>query len=78
MGIIYRTKYLHTHLKKLYLIVHDHLYFLFFYNLKGKPLGNGHPVAALITTRKIAESFASKTDYFNTFGGNPVSCAVGI
>ncbi|KAF2903922.1 hypothetical protein ILUMI_02249 [Ignelater luminosus] len=43
----------------------------------GKPMGNGHPVAAVITTRAIAESF-KKTGlgYFNTYGGNPVSCAV--
>lgn len=43
----------------------------------GKPMGNGHPIAALVTTREIAEAFASKHVYFNTFGGNPVSAAVG-
>jgi 4-aminobutyrate aminotransferase-like enzyme len=43
----------------------------------GKPLGNGHPMAAVVTTRAIAESFANGMEYFNTFGGNPVSCAVG-
>ena len=44
----------------------------------GKPIGNGHPIGAVITTRAIAESFANGMEYFNTFGGNPVSCAVGL
>lgn len=39
----------------------------------GKPMGNGHPVAAVITRREIAESFADDTVFFSTFGGNPVS-----
>lgn len=43
----------------------------------GKPIGNGHPLAAVITTRAIADSFANGMEYFNTFGGNPVSCAIG-
>jgi 4-aminobutyrate aminotransferase-like enzyme len=43
----------------------------------GKPIGNGHPLAAVITTRAVADSFANGMEYFNTFGGNPVSCAVG-
>jgi 4-aminobutyrate aminotransferase-like enzyme len=43
----------------------------------GKPMGNGHPLAAVATTRAIAEAFANGMEYFNTFGGNPVSCAVG-
>ncbi len=43
----------------------------------GKPMGNGHPLAAVITTRAIAEAFANGMEYFNTFGGNPVSCAIG-
>lgn len=42
----------------------------------GKPLGNGHPVAAVVMTQEIASSFASGMEYFNTFGGNPVSCAI--
>ena len=42
----------------------------------GKPMGNGHPVAAVVTTRAIAEAFANSQFYFNTFGGNPVSAAV--
>jgi 4-aminobutyrate aminotransferase-like enzyme len=41
----------------------------------GKPMGNGHPVAALVTTREIADAFDTGMKYFNTFGGNPVSCA---
>ena len=44
----------------------------------GKPIGNGHPLAAVITTREIAESFDHGMEYFNTFGGNPVSCAIGL
>jgi 4-aminobutyrate aminotransferase-like enzyme len=44
----------------------------------GKPIGNGHPMAALVTTREIAESFNNGMEYFSTFGGNPVSCAVGL
>jgi 4-aminobutyrate aminotransferase-like enzyme len=44
----------------------------------GKPIGNGHPLAAVVTTREIAESFATGMEYFNTFGGNPVSCAIGL
>jgi 4-aminobutyrate aminotransferase-like enzyme len=44
----------------------------------GKPLGNGHPVGAVVTTREIADAFANGMEYFNTFGGNPVSCAVGL
>ncbi len=44
----------------------------------GKPLGNGHPLAAVVTTREIAEAFANGMEYFSTFGGNNVSCAVGL
>jgi len=43
----------------------------------GKPIGNGHPLGAVVTTPEIARSFANGMEYFNTFGGNPVSCAVG-
>ena len=43
----------------------------------GKPLGNGHPIGAVVTTREIAESFCNGMEYFNSFGGNPVSCAIG-
>ena len=44
----------------------------------GKPIGNGHPLAAVITTRHIADAFNNGMEYFNTFGGNPVSCAMGL
>lgn len=43
----------------------------------GKPLGNGHPLAAVVTTPEIAASFLNGMEYFNTFGGNPVSAAIG-
>ena len=43
----------------------------------GKPIGNGHPLAAVITTQEIAEKFVTGMEFFNTFGGNPVSCAIG-
>lgn len=43
----------------------------------GKPIGNGHPLGAVVTTRAIADAFANGMEYFNTFGGNPVSCAIG-
>ena len=43
----------------------------------GKPLGNGHPLAAVVCRREVAEAFANGMEYFNTFGGNPVSCAIG-
>ncbi|MCW1952798.1 MAG: aminotransferase class III-fold pyridoxal phosphate-dependent enzyme [Flavobacteriia bacterium] len=42
----------------------------------GKPLGNGHPVAAVVCTQEVAKSFANGMEFFNTFGGNPVSCAI--
>ena len=44
----------------------------------GKPMANGHPVAAVVTRREIAQVFAAHTHYFNTFGGSPVSCAAGL
>jgi len=43
----------------------------------GKPFGNGFPLAAVVTTSAVAETFAA-CEYFNTFGGNPVSTAVGL
>jgi 4-aminobutyrate aminotransferase-like enzyme/Ser/Thr protein kinase RdoA (MazF antagonist) len=43
----------------------------------GKPIGNGHPLAAVVTTPAVAEAFANGMEFFNTFGGNPVSCAIG-
>jgi 4-aminobutyrate aminotransferase-like enzyme/Ser/Thr protein kinase RdoA (MazF antagonist) len=44
----------------------------------GKPIGNGHPLGAVVTTREIAASFDNGMEFFSTFGGNTVSCAVGI
>ena len=43
----------------------------------GKSMGNGHPLSAVVTTRSIADTFNNGMEYFNSFGGNPVSCAVG-
>lgn len=43
----------------------------------GKPIGNGHPIGAVITTPAIADSFANGMEFFSTFGGNTVSCAIG-
>ncbi len=44
----------------------------------GKPLGNGHPIGAVITTPEIAAAFDNGMEYFSTFGGNNVSCAIGL
>lgn len=44
----------------------------------GKPIGNAFPLAAVVTTPEIAASFANGMEFFSTFGGNPVSCAVGL
>jgi 4-aminobutyrate aminotransferase-like enzyme len=44
----------------------------------GKPIGNGHPMGAVVTTPEIAASFVSGMEYFNTFAGNPVSCAIAL
>ncbi|ENA1815156.1 aminotransferase class III-fold pyridoxal phosphate-dependent enzyme [Flavobacterium psychrophilum] len=44
----------------------------------GKPIGNGHPLAAVIVTNEIADAFNNGLEYFNTFGGNPVSMAAGL
>ena len=44
----------------------------------GKPMGNGHPLAAVIVTEEIANSFNNGIEYFNTYGGNPVSMATGL
>lgn len=43
----------------------------------GKPMGNGHPLAAVVCRPEVADAFANGMEYFNTFGGNPVSCAIG-
>jgi 4-aminobutyrate aminotransferase-like enzyme/Ser/Thr protein kinase RdoA (MazF antagonist) len=44
----------------------------------GKPIGNGHPLAAVVVTNEIANAFNNGMEYFNTFGGNPVSMAAGL
>ncbi len=44
----------------------------------GKPMGNGHPVAGLVTSAEIMARFRQSFRYFNTFGGNPVSCAAAM
>jgi 4-aminobutyrate aminotransferase-like enzyme/Ser/Thr protein kinase RdoA (MazF antagonist) len=44
----------------------------------GKPIGNGFPLGAVITTREIAGAFDDGMEFFSTFGGNPVSCAAGL
>jgi len=44
----------------------------------GKPMGNGHPLAGLMARADIIDSFGRQVRYFNTFGGNPVSCAAGM
>jgi 4-aminobutyrate aminotransferase-like enzyme len=44
----------------------------------GKPIGNGHPMGAVVVTRAIADAFNNGLEYFNTFGGNPVSMATGV
>jgi 4-aminobutyrate aminotransferase-like enzyme len=44
----------------------------------GKPIGNGHPIGAVITTPEIADSFNNGMEFFSTFGGNTVSCAIGL
>ncbi len=43
----------------------------------GKPIGNGHPLAVVVCTREVADRFANGMEYFNTFGGNPVSARIG-
>ena len=42
----------------------------------GKPIANGHPMGAVVTTPEIAASFDNGMEFFSTFGGNPVSCAI--
>lgn len=44
----------------------------------GKPIGNGHPIGVVITTREIAAAFNNGMEFFSTFGGNTVSCAIGL
>ena len=44
----------------------------------GKPMGNGHPIAGLVLRHDVIDNFGRNSRYFNTFGGNPVSCAAGM
>jgi len=44
----------------------------------GKPMGNGHPIAAVVTSDAVIETFGAESFYFNTFAGNPVSCAAAL
>lgn len=44
----------------------------------GKPMGNGFPVAGVVTTAEIARSFDNGMEFFSTYGGNPVACAAGL
>ncbi len=44
----------------------------------GKPIGNAFPLAAVVTTAEIADSFSNGMEFFSTFGGNPVACAAGL
>jgi 4-aminobutyrate aminotransferase-like enzyme/Ser/Thr protein kinase RdoA (MazF antagonist) len=44
----------------------------------GKPIGNGFPLAAVVTTPEVAASFDNGMEFFSTFGGNPVACAAGL
>ena len=46
--------------------------------IMGKPIGNGHPMAAVATTTAIAEAFDNGMEFFSSFGGNPVSCEIGL
>lgn len=43
----------------------------------GKPMGNGHPMGAVVCTQAVAESFEKGVEFFSSFGGNPVSCEIG-
>jgi 4-aminobutyrate aminotransferase-like enzyme len=44
----------------------------------GKPMGNGHPIAAVITRRELAQRFSAEGEFFSTFGGNPVAAAAAL
>jgi 4-aminobutyrate aminotransferase-like enzyme len=44
----------------------------------GKPMGNGHPIAAVITRSEIVDRFGARTTFFSTFGGNPVACVAAL
>jgi 4-aminobutyrate aminotransferase-like enzyme len=44
----------------------------------GKPMGNGYPIAGVVTRPELLSTFCADVGYFNTFGGNPVAAAVGL
>jgi 4-aminobutyrate aminotransferase-like enzyme/Ser/Thr protein kinase RdoA (MazF antagonist) len=44
----------------------------------GKPMGNGYPVAAVITRKELMDRFAATTEFFSTFGGNPVAAQAAL
>ncbi len=44
----------------------------------GKPMGNGYPISAVVTSAEVVESFRRNSHYFNTFGGTPVACAAAL
>lgn len=44
----------------------------------GKPIGNGHPLGVVVTTKQIADSFAKGPEFFSTFGGSTLSCRTGL
>lgn len=44
----------------------------------GKPMGNGHPIGAVVTSAPIVKAFENGMEFFSSFGGNPVSCAIGL
>ncbi len=44
----------------------------------GKPMGNGHPIGAVVTTPEIAEAFDNGMEFFSSFGGNPVSAEIAL
>jgi len=43
----------------------------------GKPMGNGHPMGAVVCTAELADTFSEGVEFFSSFGGNPVSCVIG-
>ena len=43
----------------------------------GKSIGNGHPLSVVVTSEDLSDEFNNGMEYFNSFGGNPVSCAIG-
>jgi 4-aminobutyrate aminotransferase-like enzyme len=44
----------------------------------GKPIGNGHPLGVLVTTKEIAKNFDNGIEFFSTFGGSTLSCRIGL